>query len=168
MLSLGGGADIYIYSAGNDLIQNYTAGQDKISLASSSITSASLSSSNVILRTTNGNITVKNGKGKKITIFDSSGNETSNIYPLETLPAGITVKKSVVTAAKTFAGNKIDLADYAATKVNAAAVSQAVSIVETVAANSLKGATAQILLTAAQAMILLEVNMKMLVRLLNM
>ena len=139
-VSLGGGKDIYIYSGGNDYIQDYKAGEDKIKLSSGSITSASLSSSNVILKTSNGNITVKNGKGKNITVIDSSGNETTNIYPLSTLPAGISIKNSVVTAAKTFVGNKIDLADYeGATTVNAAAVTQAVSIVGTAAANSLKG-----------------------------
>ena len=138
-VSLGGGNDIYIYSAGNDFIQDYKEGEDKIKLASGSITSASLSSSNVILKTSNGNITVKNGKGKKITVIDSSGNETTNIYPTETLPAGISIKNSVVTAASTFKGNKINLADYDATKVNAAAVTQGVSIVGTTAANSLKG-----------------------------
>ena len=139
-VSLGGGNDVYIYSSGNDLIQDYKAGEDKISLASGSITSANLSSSNVILNISNGGkITVKGGKDKAITIIDSNGKETSNIYPIDTLPAGITVKNSIVTAASTFKGNKIDLADYDATKVNAAAVTQAVSIVGTAANNSLKG-----------------------------
>ena len=138
-VSLGGGNDVYIYSGGNDYIQDYKAGEDKIKLSSGSIVSASLSSSNVILKTSNGNITVKNGKDKNITVIDSSGNETTNIYPTETLPAGISIKNSVVTAAKTFAGKEINLANYAATTVNAAAVTQGVSIVGTAANNSLKG-----------------------------
>ena len=121
-------------------MQDYKV-EDKISLASGSISSASLSSSNVILNIRNGGkISVKGGKDKAITIIDSSSNETSNIYPIETLPVGITVKNSIVTAEKTFTGKKIDLADYpTATKVNVSAVSQAVSIVETAAANSIKG-----------------------------
>lgn len=125
---------------GNDLIQDYKV-EDKISLASGSISSASLSSSNVILNISNGGkISVKGDKDKAITIIDSSSNKTSNIYPIKTLPVGITVKNSIVTAAKTFTGKKIDLADYpTATKVNVSAVSQAVSIVETAAANSIKG-----------------------------
>ena len=124
--------DIYIYSNGNGLIQDYKAGKDKIKLAS-------VSSSNIILKTSNGNITVKNGNGKIITIIDSNGKETSNIYPVETLPTGISIKNSIVTAAKTFTGNEIDLSDYAATKINTSALSQAFSIVGTAAANSLKG-----------------------------
>ena len=139
-VSLGSGNDIYIYSGGNDLIQDYTAGQDKIKLASGSIISASLSSSNVILKTFNGNITVKNGKGKKITIVDSNGKETSNIYPLETLPAGISISNSVLTASSSFKGETIDLADYEkVTKVDASALSKSVGIIGTAAANSLKG-----------------------------
>ena len=140
-VSLGGGKDVYIYSSGNDLIQDYKAGDDKIKLTSGSITSASLSSSNVILSISNGGkITVKGGKNKNITVIDSNGNETTNIYPLSTLPAGISVKSSVVTASTLFSGSEINLADYEnATKVNAAALSQAVSIVGTAANNSLKG-----------------------------
>ena len=139
-VSLGGGNDIYIYSSGNDLIQDYKAGQDKIKLSSGSIISASLSGSNVVLKTYNGNITVKNGKNKNITVIDSSGNETTNIYPLSTLPAGISVKSSVLTASTAFTGTKIDLANYTdATKVNASALSNGISIVGNSANNSLKG-----------------------------
>ena len=139
-VSLGGGKDFYIYSGGNDLIQDYTAGQDKIKLESGYISGASLSSSNVVLNiSTGGKITVKNGKNKKITVIDSNGNENSNIYP--TLPAGISVKNSIVTAAKTFTGKEINLADYNATKVNASALTSGISIVGTAAANSLKGGT---------------------------
>ena len=140
-VSLGGGNDIYIYSSGNDYIQDYTAGKDKIKLSSGSISSASLSSSNVILNiTTGGKITVKGGKNKNITVIDGNNKETTNIYPISNLPAGISVKNSIVTAAKTFTGNKIDLSDYpTATKVNAAAISKNVSIIGTAANNTLTG-----------------------------
>ncbi len=97
-VSLGGGKDVYIYSGGNDLIQDYTAGTDKIKLSGASITGASLSSSNVVLTTNKGNIIVKSGKGKNITIIDSNGNETTNIYPISTIPAGISIKSAVLTA----------------------------------------------------------------------
>ena len=137
----GGGADIFIYEDGEDLIQDYKEGVDKIKLLSGSISGASLSSSNVILNITGGGkITVKGGKNKSITVIDGNGNETTNIYPLSTLPAGISVKSSVVTASTLFSGSKIDLADYEnATKVNAAALSKNVNIVGTASNNSLKG-----------------------------
>ncbi len=139
-VSLGGGNDVYIYSGGNDFIQDYTAGKDKIKFASGYITGSSISGSNVVLRTSTGNVTLQNGKDKKITVIDSSGNETTSTYPTETLPAGITVKNSVVTASTKFTGSKIDLADYPnATKVNAASLSKAVSIVGSSANNSLRG-----------------------------
>ena len=139
-VSLGGGKDIYIYSGGNDFIQDYKTGEDKIKLASGSITSASLSSSNVILKTSNGNITVKGAKDKAITIIDSSGNETSQIYPVSNYPAGISVKGATLTASSSFKGNEIDIADYdGVTKVNASALSSGVSIIGDSSANSIKG-----------------------------
>ena len=140
-VSLGGGADIYIYSGGNDLIQDYTAGADKIKLASANITSASISGSNVVLKTSAGNITLKNSKDKAITVIDKNGNTTTKTYPESTVPAGISVKGAVLTASTAFTGSLIDLADYssAVTKVNASALSRGVSIVGTAAANSIKG-----------------------------
>ena len=140
-VSLGGGADVYVYSSGNDLIQDYTAGADKIKLVSTTITGSSLSGSNVVLKTSSGNLTLKNGKGKAVTVIDASGNETTKTYPESSLPDGITVSGAVLTAGTTFTGNKIDLADYASTvtKVNASALSRGVSIVGTADDNSLKG-----------------------------
>ena len=140
-VSLGGGADVYVYSSGNDLIQDYAAGTDKIKLSGTSITSASVSGSNVVLKTSSGNITVKGRKGKAITVIDASGKETSQVYPLSTLPAGISVSGSTLTASSAFTGSEIDLADYATnvTKVNASALSRGVSIVGNAKANSLKG-----------------------------
>ena len=141
-VSLGGGADVYIYSSGNDLIQDYAAA-DKIKLASASITGSSLSGSDVVLKTSGGNLTVKNGKSKAITVIDASGNETTKTYPESTLPVGISVSGAVLTAGVTFTGNKIDLADYASTvtKVNATALTRGVTIVGSAAKNSIKGGT---------------------------
>lgn len=140
-VSLGAGNDIYVYSSGNDLIQDYTVGQDKIKLVGSSITSSSLSGSNIILTTSSGVITIKGGKGKKLTVIDSSGKETSRVYPIVTLPVGISINGAVVTASTAFTGNKIDLAEYdsTVTKVNASSLSRGISIIGNSAANSLKG-----------------------------
>ena len=136
----GSGADS-ITGGGGVLIQDYVAGTDKIKLASGAITGASLSGSNVILQTSDGSITVKNGKNKKITVIDGSDHETTNVYPLSTLPAGISVSGAILTASTVFTGSEINLADYATnvTKVNASALSRGVSIVGSAAANSLKG-----------------------------
>ena len=139
-LTGGAGSDVFVYESGNYLITDYKTGEDKIKIASGSITGASLSGSNVILKIGTGNVTVKGAKDKAITVIDASGKETSNIYPLSTLPAGISVKGAILTALAAFTGNEIDVADYSGvTKVNASALSRGVSIVGTAAANSIKG-----------------------------
>ena len=87
-LTGGIGKDVFVYAAGdgNDVITDYTAGQDSIKLTSGKITASSISGSNLILtvgsdsNSSLGTIKVKNGKGKIITVVDSSGNSTSKIY----------------------------------------------------------------------------------------
>ena len=74
------GADVFVYESGNDLITDYRAGYDKIKIASGSITGSSISGSNVILTTSGGSLTVKNGRGKNLTVIDASGNETTRKY----------------------------------------------------------------------------------------
>ena len=96
-VALGGGADTYVYSYGDDFIQDYTAGQDKIKLDGNTITGSKLSGSNVILQTYGGSITVKNGKNKKITVVDTDGNETSKVYPIDDMPKGLSLKNNVLT-----------------------------------------------------------------------
>ena len=140
-ISLGGGNDVYVYSGGNDYIRDYTEGADKISLESGSISGAEISDANLILNvSTGGNITLKNANGKSITIVDSRGNETSNIYPIENLPEGISISNSVLTASSSFSGKTIDLANYSGvTRVDASAVSQALSIIGNSTNNYLSG-----------------------------
>ncbi len=94
------------------------------------------SGDDLIICVENDSITVVGGANVNFTI---DGTLTGGGSESETLPTGIKVKNSIVTAAKTFTGNEINLADYDATKVNAAALSQAVSIIGTAANNSLKG-----------------------------
>ena len=140
-LTGGAGSDVFIHMAGNDWITDYAAGQDKIRLVEEDIISASVSGSNVVLNTTNGAITVKGGKNKQLTVIDRNGVETASIYPINTLPGGISVSGAVLTASSEFTGEAIDLADYASavTKVNAANLTRGVSLVGSAAANSLKG-----------------------------
>ena len=74
------GADVFVYESGSDLITDYRADYDKIKIASGSITGSSLSGSNVILTTSGGSLTVKNGRGKNLTVIDASGRETTRKY----------------------------------------------------------------------------------------
>ena len=79
-LTGGNGNDTFVYESGSDLITDYRAGYDKIKIASGSITGSSISGSNVILTTSGGSLTVKNGRGKNLTVIDASGNETTRKY----------------------------------------------------------------------------------------
>ena len=79
-LTGGNGNDTFVYESGSDLITDYRAGYDKIKIASGSITGSSLSGSNVILTTSGGSLTVKNGRGKNLTVIDASGRETTRKY----------------------------------------------------------------------------------------
>ena len=78
----GNGKDVFVYASGNgnDVITDYTAGQDKIKLTSGSISSSSLSGSDVVLKIGTGSIKVKNAKDKSITVVDSAGKSTSQVY----------------------------------------------------------------------------------------
>ena len=88
----GGGNDTLIGGTGNDTflfsllgdkdaIVDYEAG-DKIKITSGSIRKTSISGNDVIFSIGLGTetLTVKNGKGKKITIYDSNGNVTTKTY----------------------------------------------------------------------------------------
>lgn len=69
-LSGGSGADEFYFSAGNAFITDYTADKDKIYLQGNSVKKTEVKGKNVIFTTTTGTITVKNGKGKNITVDD--------------------------------------------------------------------------------------------------
>ena len=84
-LTGGAGNDVFVYEGGNDVILDYKPNEDIIKLLGNTVTASSLSGSNVILKTSSGNITVQNGKNKKITVIDSSGAETTQIYPTDNL-----------------------------------------------------------------------------------
>ena len=134
---MGAGADVYVYSGGNDVIADYKAGDDKIKLSGASITGASLSSSNVVFTTTNGKLTVKSGKGKNITIIDAEGNETTNTYPID---YGVTVSSSKMTLGTKFTDTTIDLSEYPSVKtVNAASLTAGIEIIGNSLNNSIKG-----------------------------
>ena len=81
-LTGGSGKDIFEYANGHgkDTITDYTAGQDKIKISSGSISKTTVSGKDVIFSVGTGSITVKNGKGKKITVVDSYGKTSTKTY----------------------------------------------------------------------------------------
>ena len=66
-LTGGNGKDVFIYSAGNDVITDYEEG-DSIYIDGTSVKSWSLKGNNVIFKTGAGNLTVRNGRDKAITV----------------------------------------------------------------------------------------------------
>ncbi len=124
-LSGGAGKDIFIYSSGNDLITDYVVGQDKIVLNNSEITNSMIKGSDVILYTDSGSITVKSGKGKKLTVTDSEGYTTTKAYGLISYNAD----KTEITLSSLF-GTQLKSTDYDSTvkKIDASAAIKTVNI----------------------------------------
>ncbi len=139
-LTGGAGYDVFVYENGNDTVTDYVVGQDKIKFEVA-ITSHTVSNKDVIFKTSQGDLTVKNGKGKKITVVDSNGNSTTQIYNGSTpSTAGVTVSGANLTVDTKYTGNTIKLADYSGvTKANASKVTKALTITGTSSANSIVG-----------------------------
>ena len=80
-LTGGAGSDTFVVGAGNDFIADYTAGEE-IKIASGAISDYSYSGKNITFTLDNKNsFTVKNARGKEITITDASGATATEIYP---------------------------------------------------------------------------------------
>ena len=122
---------VYTIGDGNDVITDYTADQDKIKLTDDFIESASLNGDDVVLKIGNGSITLKNSKDKMITVINSSGNSTSNIYPR---PTSLTVTD--VDSATIVAGTTIRTVD-------ASTRTKAVNIIGNAFANTIKGGSSK-------------------------
>ena len=76
-LTGGKGNDIFVHSKGKDVITDYTAGADAIRLSGTTLKSSKVSKKDVILTTGDGTITVKNGKGKELTVLMTYSSSTS-------------------------------------------------------------------------------------------
>jgi Ca2+-binding RTX toxin-like protein len=78
-LTGGNGSDVFVYEGGNDVITDYAAG-DSIKISSGKISKTSYSGKNLVFSIGDSTLTVKNAKGKQITVTDSNGNTTTQIY----------------------------------------------------------------------------------------
>ena len=81
----GAGNDFFIFEAGKDVIADFTAGQDKIKIAKGKISKSTLSGSDVVFTIGKGSLTVKNAKGKTITLLDSTGKASSTVVGAQAL-----------------------------------------------------------------------------------
>ncbi|MBR5914543.1 MAG: hypothetical protein IKZ58_09305 [Selenomonadaceae bacterium] len=76
ILTGGNGNDVFVYSKDDDVITDYTAGKDTIMMAEDvEISGSYIDEKNLIIETNQGELTIKNGKGKTLTIVDYEGNE---------------------------------------------------------------------------------------------
>ena len=111
-LTGGNGNDVFIYSknGGKDVITDYTTG-DKIKISSGKISKAKLSGSDVVLTVGTGSLTVKNAKGKSLSLIDSRGNSFSSIIGGKSVSDGsaqtLTLKNSSKAAVTLDSGVKI-------------------------------------------------------------
>lgn len=152
----------YSYGDGNDTIYNYH-GNDTISIGGTSSYTTLTSGDNFVISVSgSGSITLYNDsynstKDKKVNIVGGKYEEALNISigggggiggqslgsgtdNDDTLPTGISIKSSVLTASAKFTGSTINLANYSnATKVSAANVPKSLNIVGNSSNNSLKG-----------------------------
>ncbi len=111
-LTGGMGKDIFVHNADKDFITDYKVGEDKIKITEGEITSSSLSGFNVILNVEDkGSVTIKNGKGKKITVIDSNGNETSKVYKTSSVVSDNTLLVTNKTKSPVTVGSSIEVID---------------------------------------------------------
>ena len=78
-VTTGKGNDTVSYIAGEDVVTDYTPGSDAVQF-SVDIQSIKTSGSDLVFATDDGNLTLKDAAGKKITIIDASGNVSSQIF----------------------------------------------------------------------------------------
>ena len=164
-VSLGGGSDLYIYTEGDDVIQDYRAGQDEIQFEAK-LQSASLKSANVVITTEEGTVTLLNAKGKVVSVYDSDGAyyEFTDVADfsgggddeLEDLPAGASLNssKNTVTLSTKFVGDTFDLSKYKDTskvrKINASALTTGVEIIGNDLGNTINGGKGDDTLTGGE------------------
>ena len=131
-LTGGDGKDVFVYANGDgaDIIADFTDGQDSIKLTSGTVSSASLKGSDMVFKIGSGSLTVKNGKGKEISVGSAI---YYNNFVYDT-------KKTTVTLASGFSGS-LKAADYASTvkKIDASAISKSVNLVGNAQANTIIG-----------------------------
>lgn len=81
----GSGNDVFIYEAGKDVIADFDSAHDKIKIAKGKISKTTLSGSNVVFSIGTGSLTVKNAKGKSISLIDSAGKTSSTVVGAQAL-----------------------------------------------------------------------------------
>ena len=166
-LTGGGGRNVFLYESGDgdDVITDYTVNRDIIRITYGSISKAVASGNDVVLTVGSGKITVKNAKGKALTLVNSSGRSSTTVVggsststtsggtSKSTLKSGLSYStdKKTLTVKSPFTGT-IDLSKYASTVtiVNASADTKFVSIKGTTRAETLRAGKGGSILTGGK------------------
>ena len=132
-LTGGAGNDYFFFSAGKDVITDYATG-DKIKISSGKISKATLSGSDVVFTIGTGSLTVKDGKGKTLSMIDSAGKSFSTVVggstPATTPSGTYTITNSTKSPVKLGASYKA---------ANASSRTSAIKITGNDSANSIIG-----------------------------
>ena len=154
-LTGGAGKDVFYYDSGDgsDVITDYSDTQGDIIQLGVSAMSTTTSGSNVLLKIGSGQINVKSGKGKAISVVGADGNTTivgSSVTPLSKGLSYSTDKKTL-NAKAPFTGT-IDLSKYASTvtTVNASTDTKFVSIKGTTRAETFRAGKGGSILTGGK------------------
>ncbi|MBO4779583.1 MAG: calcium-binding protein, partial [Selenomonadaceae bacterium] len=94
-------AEVFVYDSGNDVITNYS-GEDTVKIAAGSIDSYYTDNADLIFMIGDGSLTLKDMQGRYITITDSSGNTTTQLYGSTGYSAQDAIKNLVQAWNKTF------------------------------------------------------------------
>ena len=139
VLSGGGGNNTFVLTSGDDIITDYKPKHDAITLNEAVVIGSKIKGNDIILTTTEGNITLKNAKGKQITITDSTGITVTKKFQNEDNSVNTTGKGKVVKLGSLFSGT-LDSSTYGekAKKINASKVTNSIEIVGNNNDNSIK------------------------------
>lgn len=142
----GSGTDVFVYAngGGKDVITDYTANQDKIKITGAKISKTSVSGSDVILTVGSGNIRVKNGKGKKLSLYNNANAMTTTVVGSSsnsTTSGGTSTTSTTKTTTLTVNNSTKSPVTVASTikNINAATRTTAVKIMGNALANSIIG-----------------------------
>ena len=131
---------LYQYSSsdGNDTITNYAA-TDTISIGGSIKYETVTSGNNIKVSLASGSILLSGAKGTALNIVGGKYAGTSSGGGSDTLPTGLSIKNSVLTASTAFTGSVLSAATYGVKNIDASALSRGIYINGDGNSNSLKG-----------------------------
>ncbi len=150
-ISLGAGNDVFVYTEGDDIVQDYTAGEDSIQVDDNGqieIQAYEIVDEDRVLTTDQGTITIKNAKNETVTFINRYGDliDMSGFTGDVVIPTGWFLNSAgTLIKATSTAPEEIDLTQSYGTKISTVDASKATAGVEIIGnsnsliSNSIKG-----------------------------